>query len=397
MSPRHLYVHVPFCGRRCTYCDFSIAVRRVVPVAAYLAALAREATVAGGPDGAVSPEGLATVYLGGGTPSRLGGEGIAALAARLRLPGALAEFTIEANPEDVTPEAVRAWVGVGVNRLSVGAQSFDDAVLRWMHRTHDAARIAEAVHAARRGGLGNLSLDLIFALPEALGRDWRRDLDAAIALEPDHVSLYGLTVEHGTPLFRMGARGEARRHPTPATRTSTWSRTNASPPRGTPSTRCRTPRARAARRCTTAPTGRWRPTWGWDRRRTASTAPPDGGTSRRTPDGCACSRPAGAPWPGREMLGDEQRRLERLYLGLRTREGIGLQEPCPPKLRAAVDRWVAAGWAVVEPPAPVPPRPGAPVPAATVPPRPGAPVPAATRIRLTPTGWLRLDELVATV
>jgi putative oxygen-independent coproporphyrinogen III oxidase len=368
VNARHLYVHVPFCGRRCTYCDFAIAVRRRVPVAAYLAALAQEAAGAGAPP----PGALATAYLGGGTPSRLGGEGVAALAARLALPPGLEEFTLEANPEDVTPDAVRAWMAAGVNRLSIGAQSFDDAVLRWMHRTHDAARIPAAVDAARRGGVQNLSLDLIFALPEALRRDWRRDLDAAVALEPDHVSLYGLTVEHGTPLFRMGARGEAVSAPDAryeeeylaaherlaAAGYAFYEVSNA---------------ARPGREAVHN-----RAYW--------SLSPYLGlGPSAHSFDGAErwWNEPAFVRWQqivaagrspiaGREVLSAEQRRLEALYLGLRTSDGATFRDPAL-ELRRRLDRWVAAGWAVAV--------------------ETGADV----RVRLTPRGWLRLDELVATV
>ena len=120
-----------------------------------------------------------------------------------------AEVTIEANPDDVNDIAVAQWLAAGVNRISLGAQSFDDAVLDWMHRTHNSGQIARAVRAIRRGGIDNISLDLIFALPSALGRDWRRDLDAALALAPEHLSLYGLTVEPHTPLGRWTVRGEA--------------------------------------------------------------------------------------------------------------------------------------------------------------------------------------------
>src|SRR5207249_620013 len=102
------------------------------------------------------------------------------------------EFTIEANPEGVNAETASAWLAAGVNRISLGAQSFDPGVLEWMHRTHDAPAIGAAVRTARAAGFANVSLDLIFALPEALRRNWRRDLAQAIALEPDHISLYGL-------------------------------------------------------------------------------------------------------------------------------------------------------------------------------------------------------------
>jgi oxygen-independent coproporphyrinogen-3 oxidase len=123
------------------------------------------------------------------------------------------EITVEANPEDVTVDAVRGWRDAGVNRLSIGAQSFDDDVLQWMHRTHDASAIARAVENARAGGIENYSLDLIFALPAALRRDWPNDLERALALKPLHVSLYGLTLEPRTPLGRRQARGELAEAP----------------------------------------------------------------------------------------------------------------------------------------------------------------------------------------
>jgi oxygen-independent coproporphyrinogen-3 oxidase len=158
------------------------------------------------------PAEVDTIYLGGGTPSRLGGAGVARALTlvRDRFPlAAGAEVTIEANPDDVTDDAVEAWLEAGVNRLSIGSQSFDDAALTWMHRTHDGAGIAQAVTAARRAGMGNLSLDLIFALPDTLHRDFGADVERLLLLEPDHVSLYGLTVERATPLGRWVSRGQA--------------------------------------------------------------------------------------------------------------------------------------------------------------------------------------------
>ncbi|HZK77998.1 MAG TPA: radical SAM protein, partial [Gemmatimonadaceae bacterium] len=132
MTARHLYIHVPFCSRRCSYCDFSIAVRRNVPVREYLDALAIE--LDGLRESAGSP--LTTLYFGGGTPSRLGGEGVASMVELVRRRFDIApdaEVTLETNPEDVTPDAVAAWTKAGVNRLSLGIQSFDDTVLQWMH------------------------------------------------------------------------------------------------------------------------------------------------------------------------------------------------------------------------------------------------------------------------
>ncbi len=373
MTTPHLYVHVPFCGRRCTYCDFSIAVRRAVPVREYLDALAREIALAGAGAGPA-----ATVYLGGGTPSRLGGSGVAALARLLGVPPDVGEFTLEANPEDVTPEAVRAWVAAGVNRLSIGAQSFDDRVLAWMHRTHDAARIGAAVRAARAGGFANLSIDLIFALPDSQPRDWARDLDAAVALEPDHVSLYGLTVEPGTPLFRQVGRGDA----TPAG-----------------DGRYEAEYLLAHERLGAAGYGFYEVS---NAARPGREAVHNGaywrlepyqglGPSAHSFDGVArwWNQPAYASWrrtlqrgmspvAGREILNDHQRRLEETYLGLRTRAGVAVPAAPAPAFRAQLDRWVAAGWAVVEEAPNASPRP-------------------CLRARLTPLGWLRLDSLVASI
>src|SRR3989449_5809412 len=251
----HLYLHVPFCARRCSYCDFSIAVRKRVPAAEYVDAVLREldwlrdspgwvnpgaATEGrrprddprksfrmprGTPRGNAEPPtqisaadpGLDTLYLGGGTPSLLPPHAIHelldAILGKLRIPHSAfrtdVEVTLEANPEDVPLEHATAWRRAGVNRVSLGAQSFDDRVLRWMHRSHDAARIGDAVGMLRGAGIDNVSLDLIFALPVELGRDWARDLDQALALEPSHLSLYGLTVEQRTPLARWISRGAA--------------------------------------------------------------------------------------------------------------------------------------------------------------------------------------------
>ena len=213
VNPRHLYVHVPFCARRCSYCDFAIAVRKVVPVDEYLTALTRELESKLGNG---RKHTLGTVYLGGGTPSRLGPDGIDRLLAvvhRFFDVGSDAEITIEANPDDVTFEAASRWHAAGVNRVSLGIQSFDDSVLAWMHRTHDAAQAECAVKAIRKAGIRNVSVDLIFALPETLKRSWRDDLERVLALEPDHISLYGLTIEHATPIARWQERGSI----TPAT------------------------------------------------------------------------------------------------------------------------------------------------------------------------------------
>ncbi|MEO7218100.1 MAG: radical SAM family heme chaperone HemW [Gemmatimonadaceae bacterium] len=202
----HLYIHVPFCARRCSYCDFSISVRENTPVASYVESLELELARLD-----TSAWALDTVYLGGGTPSRLGTAVADVLRLVRRRAAAIApdaEITIEANPDDVTPENAEAWATAGVNRISLGAQSFNPNVLEWMHRTHSADQIHAAYGILRSAGFANISLDLIFALPQFLERDWEADLDRALELAPEHVSLYGLTVEAHTPLARWRDRGE---------------------------------------------------------------------------------------------------------------------------------------------------------------------------------------------
>src|ERR1041385_267020 len=140
----HLYIHVPFCSRRCSYCDFAIAVRREVPGAAFAEAIEREWAAWQPHPAWDSSPGLDTIYFGGGTPSRLDPDLVVRLPAGFRserplAPGA--EITLEANPDDVSGAAAAAWRAGGVNRISLGAQSFAPGVLAWMHRTHDAPRV----------------------------------------------------------------------------------------------------------------------------------------------------------------------------------------------------------------------------------------------------------------
>ncbi|HXL54429.1 MAG TPA: radical SAM family heme chaperone HemW, partial [Gemmatimonadales bacterium] len=207
-----------FCQRRCSYCDFSIAVRKRIPAREYVDVVLRELTLLGVTDpgrkpGDTTTVGLDTIYFGGGTPSLLPPEAISALLTSLRDAFHVTpsrddvEVTLEANPEDVTLDHATAWRHAGINRVSLGAQSFDDRVLKWMHRSHDASRIGDAVQTLRAAGFDNISLDLIFALPSELERDWARDLDLAGDLLPAHLSLYGLTVEQRTPLARWISRG----------------------------------------------------------------------------------------------------------------------------------------------------------------------------------------------
>lgn len=212
---KHLYLHVPFCGRRCSYCDFSIAVRRIVPAADYVTAIAAE-LAARRDEGQIGP--LDTVYLGGGTPSKLGVDGLARLAGVLKpyttqLP-ADGQFSIETNPEDLLHMELAASLHpLGMRRVSMGVQSFDPTVLHWMHRAHSADTVRIAFRNLRDQGITDISLDLIFALPTHLRRDWSLDLTQAIDLSPSHISLYGLTIEPRTPLGRWQASGTVEAAP----------------------------------------------------------------------------------------------------------------------------------------------------------------------------------------
>jgi oxygen-independent coproporphyrinogen-3 oxidase len=212
---RHVYVHVPFCRRRCVYCDFAIAVRRDVPAQRYVDAIRREYAYRTRREG-WDDDPLETLYFGGGTPSLLPVARLAALVRHLveaQRSGPAAEgieITLEANPDDVTAATAAGWVAAGFNRVSLGVQAFDGGVLEWMHRTHDRAASVRAVRLLREAGVGSLSLDLIFALPEALPFDFRTQLEQALQLEPEHLSVYGLTVEPRTALARWVSRGATR-------------------------------------------------------------------------------------------------------------------------------------------------------------------------------------------
>jgi oxygen-independent coproporphyrinogen-3 oxidase len=207
---RHLYVHVPFCLRRCSYCDFAVQTVNSAPTDAWLQAIAREIVLVAADQGWGAPLPLDTLYVGGGTPSLIGGAGVSGL--REVLAGTFTwhsdiEWTAEANPETFTADVAREWANSGVNRISLGAQTFDANVLRWMGRMHGSGGPARAVAAARAASLENVSIDLIFGLPGRFKRDWGADLERAIDLGPEHVSLYGLTAEKGTPLGRWVSEG----------------------------------------------------------------------------------------------------------------------------------------------------------------------------------------------
>lgn len=205
-----IYAHVPFCHSLCGYCDFFSVVWRpdmVTPlVDALLTELARATTAL--------PLEIETIFVGGGTPTTLAPRDLRRLCTTLAdLPRSTAplEFTVEANPATVTDEIAATLAETGVNRVSIGAQSFQPDELRVLERLHNPAHVPETVRRCRAAGISQVSLDLIFAVPGQSLAAWRDNLDQALALEPDHLSCYALTFEPGT---RLHARREAGRvHP----------------------------------------------------------------------------------------------------------------------------------------------------------------------------------------
>ena len=197
-----MYVHLPFCPYICPYCDFAKEAWDDARAARYLEALRAEIA-------ATEPLAASTLFFGGGTPTTYGPEVIADLIARVRTRFALpedAEITVEANPDPSLRARLAGLRAAGANRLSIGVQSFDTAELRRLGRRHSAADVEAAVSAARAAGFANLSLDLIFAVPGQTEASWRASLDAALALAPEHISAYGLTIEEGTPYATWFAR-----------------------------------------------------------------------------------------------------------------------------------------------------------------------------------------------
>jgi oxygen-independent coproporphyrinogen-3 oxidase len=312
-------------------------------------------------------ERLDTLYVGGGTPSLLGPDVMAGLAAVLephRVSDPEIEWTAEANPESFTSGIAAAWRKAGVNRLSLGAQSFHGPALQWMGRLHGPEGVGPAVRVAREAGFDNISLDLMFGLPGHLGRSWALDLERALELEPRHFSLYGLTVEAATPLGRAVRQGREK---------------------PVDDQRYREEYLQAAQVLTSA---------GY-RHYEVSNFARRGGASRHNSVywsgesylglgngahsyadplrrwnhrdwesyGAAIHR-GESPEAGRETIDDDARRLESVWLSLRTDRGLSVAD-LPSPATAMVERWVGAGLAAV----------------------------SGDRLRLTAEGWLVLDLL----
>jgi oxygen-independent coproporphyrinogen-3 oxidase len=368
--PAGVYVHFPFCAKRCHYCDFSVARSKSPPVDDYLAAL--EADLREWLPHPDRRHPIETIYVGGGTPSLLGAEGMRGLAGLLETRfswGAdVVEWTAEANPNSLTPALATAWRELGVNRLSLGVQSFHDEALGWLGRLHDAEEAERAIRTARHAGFERINVDLIFGLPAGVRRDWVRDVGRAVELGATHVSAYGLSAEPRTPLGRwvdlgrvqmpadswyaedylravevlvgagfehyevsnFGLPGQASRH--------NWLYWDGSNYLGVgPSAHSFLAGERI-----------WN-VFRWDRYRKAVNA----GESVRE---------------GREIPDVEQRRLERIWLDLRTSTGLSIDLATDREAVRRVESWRQAGWLV-----------------------------SADPLRLSAAGWLRLDAIAAEV
>jgi oxygen-independent coproporphyrinogen-3 oxidase len=206
---RSLYLHIPFCERKCEYCDFT-SVAGATGSEAYMDALCVEVRLLGERLGRLS---LDTVFIGGGTPSLVEPELLAALLATVRSTFSVAfdaEVTMEANPSSVTAARARVWRSAGVNRVSLGVQSLEADALRFLGRVHDADRALAAVGEVREAGFTSINCDLIYAVPGLGDTRWRRTLERVVAAGPTHISCYELTVEPGTPLHTRVRRGLVR-------------------------------------------------------------------------------------------------------------------------------------------------------------------------------------------
>ncbi|WP_092860795.1 radical SAM family heme chaperone HemW [Quadrisphaera sp. DSM 44207] len=350
-----VYVHVPFCAARCGYCDFNTYTASELGPAdlpgasrdGYAAAAAAEVGYAAR---VLEASGLparpaATVFVGGGTPTLLPARDLAAVLGAVRSELGLAEgaeVTTEANPDSVTPGSLRQLARAGFTRVSFGMQSAVPRVLGVLERTHDPARVPQAVAWARDAGLA-VSLDLIYGTPGESTADWRASLDAALACEPDHVSAYALVVEEGTAMAARVRRGQL---PEPDEddladkyeladdvlaaagmgwyEVSNWARS--------PEHACR------------HNLGYWRGQDWWGAGPGAHSHV--GGVrwwNAKHPAAYAARVAAGAsPAVGREVLADDDRRVEAVLLGVRLAEGLPLAA-VPPAGRAAVPALAAAG------------------------------------------------------
>lgn len=197
-----IYIHIPFCKTRCIYCDFYSTTHSELKER-YIHALCRELEIR---RQYLQGEPIETIYFGGGTPSQLSGEDFQQVFDTIEKTYGMKqvqEITLEANPDDLTPQYVQTLTKLPFNRISMGLQTFDEATLRLLNRRHTAAQAITAIERCREAGFRNISIDLIYGLPGETAERWEHDLTQAIALNPEHISAYHLIYEEGTPIYKM--------------------------------------------------------------------------------------------------------------------------------------------------------------------------------------------------
>jgi oxygen-independent coproporphyrinogen III oxidase len=207
-----IYIHIPFCKQACHYCDFHFSVNQQVKTE-MLAAISKEIVLQ---KDYLSDELIETVYFGGGTPSILSQAELSVMLDTLRSTHRIAdhaEITVEANPDDLTLLRLKELRASGVNRLSIGIQSFDTAQLKFLNRVHECASAIKSFNDAREAGFDNISIDLIYAIPGETNEQWLDDIRQAIALNPEHISCYSLTIEDKTAFGKWAATGKLKPEP----------------------------------------------------------------------------------------------------------------------------------------------------------------------------------------
>lgn len=204
-----LYIHIPFCKSKCSYCGFYSLPNQEVLQSRYVSALGKELDIRNDYLGA---EDVETIYIGGGTPSILNNENLLQLgeiiSTHIQDLSLIKEFTIECNPNDITDELCQTLRAIGANRISMGVQTFSDSRLRFLGRRHKSNEIASAIALLRKHGFTNISIDLMFGFPDETIAEWVSDIEKAIALNVEHISAYSLMYEEDTPLYQMLKEGK---------------------------------------------------------------------------------------------------------------------------------------------------------------------------------------------
>ncbi|MDO4932241.1 MAG: radical SAM family heme chaperone HemW [Prevotellaceae bacterium] len=201
-----IYIHIPFCASKCIYCGFYSSTRHLNRQDQYIKAVLKEMELRHDYLGA---DNVRTIYIGGGTPSLLSKKNLLLLSEKFNN-NSVIEFTMECNPDDITPSLCETMSTMGVNRVSMGVQTFNDNILRFLHRRHTSAHILPAITMLRQAGIENISIDLMFGFPDETITQWQQDINIALKLNVQHISAYSLMYEEGTPLYQMLKHGEIK-------------------------------------------------------------------------------------------------------------------------------------------------------------------------------------------